>query len=220
MIYFFLLSSLRKEHFEAVGIEEKKPYSYLTDEEKRLLESSNRVYRIRLKNVGGLVMPIILHVTFEDGSDREVRLPVEMWRTSSEKCSTQIICDQPIRKIELDPYRETSDVNRSNNYYPAQLEPSRFQLFKARRGQRGGFGGGDNPMQRAKKEEEDKAKADAKPADVKPADAKPAEVKPAEFKPAEVKPADAKPAEMKPAEKKPATPKKKKKKKGIKVDSE
>lgn len=34
MIYFFLLSSLRKEHFEAVGIEEKKPYSYLTDEEK------------------------------------------------------------------------------------------------------------------------------------------------------------------------------------------
>ena len=34
MIYYFLLSSLRKEHFEAVGIEEKKPYSYLTDEEK------------------------------------------------------------------------------------------------------------------------------------------------------------------------------------------
>ena len=34
MIYFFLLSSLRKEHFEAVGIEGKKPYSYLTDEEK------------------------------------------------------------------------------------------------------------------------------------------------------------------------------------------
>ena len=29
MIYFFLLSSLRKEHFEAVGIEEKKPYSCL-----------------------------------------------------------------------------------------------------------------------------------------------------------------------------------------------
>lgn len=34
MIYFFLLSSLRKEHFEAVGIGEKKPYCHLTDEEK------------------------------------------------------------------------------------------------------------------------------------------------------------------------------------------
>lgn len=34
MIYFFLLSYLRKEHFEAVGIEEKGAYPYLTDKEK------------------------------------------------------------------------------------------------------------------------------------------------------------------------------------------
>lgn len=34
MIYFFMLSSLRKEHFEAVGIEEKGSYYYLTGEEK------------------------------------------------------------------------------------------------------------------------------------------------------------------------------------------
>lgn len=35
MIYFFLLSFLRKEHFEAVGVGEEKPaYHHLTDEEK------------------------------------------------------------------------------------------------------------------------------------------------------------------------------------------
>ena len=34
MIYFFLLSSLRKEHFEAVGIEGKSSYDSLTGEEK------------------------------------------------------------------------------------------------------------------------------------------------------------------------------------------
>ena len=34
MIYFFLLSSLRKEHYTEMGIEEKEPYHYLTDEEK------------------------------------------------------------------------------------------------------------------------------------------------------------------------------------------
>ena len=34
MIYFFLLSSLRNEHFEVVGIGEKKTYCHLTDEEK------------------------------------------------------------------------------------------------------------------------------------------------------------------------------------------
>lgn len=34
MIYFFLLSSLRREHFETFGIEKKETYHYLTDEEK------------------------------------------------------------------------------------------------------------------------------------------------------------------------------------------
>lgn len=34
MIYFFLLSSLRKEHYAEVGLEEKEPYHCLTDEEK------------------------------------------------------------------------------------------------------------------------------------------------------------------------------------------
>ena len=34
MIYFFLLSSLRREHFGIFGIGEKKAYQHLTDEEK------------------------------------------------------------------------------------------------------------------------------------------------------------------------------------------
>ena len=34
MIYFFLLASLRREHYAEVGLEEKEPYHYLTDEEK------------------------------------------------------------------------------------------------------------------------------------------------------------------------------------------
>lgn len=40
MIYFFMLSSLRKEHFEAVGIEDKGSYYYLTNEDKmRIIEN-------------------------------------------------------------------------------------------------------------------------------------------------------------------------------------
>ena len=34
MIYFFLLSSLRSEHYEAVGITDRKQYGALSDEEK------------------------------------------------------------------------------------------------------------------------------------------------------------------------------------------
>ena len=40
MVYFFLLSSLRKEHFEEVGIEDKGSYYYLTNEDKmRIIEN-------------------------------------------------------------------------------------------------------------------------------------------------------------------------------------
>lgn len=194
--------------------EQRKAYekmlSELNDEEKKLLESSNRIYRIRFKNVGGLVMPIILHATFEDGSHREIRIPAEIWRTSSERCATQIVCDQPVVQFELDPYRETADVDRKNNFYPPKLEPSRFQLFKGRREFRGGAGG-DNPMQRAKRAEEEKAKAE------KAKEEKAQAEKAAEAKKPETKPDSASP-EMKKDESK-ETPKKKKNKKTIKVDA-
>ncbi len=130
----------------------EKSLSELSDKDKAMLESSNRFYRVQFKNVGGLVMPVILMVTFEDGSTREVRIPAEVWRVDSSQCDTMIIAEQPVKSIELDPYRETADINRDNNYYPSKLEPTRFQLFKAQRRNTD-----DNPMSRAKKAEEAKA---------------------------------------------------------------
>jgi len=97
-----------------------------------------------LKNVGGLIMPVILMATFEDGSTREIRIPAEIWRVDSAQCDTLIVADQPLKSLELDPYRETADINRDNNFFPPVIEASRFQLFKMRRNAE------DNPMQKAK----------------------------------------------------------------------
>jgi aminopeptidase N len=144
----------------AVTDEQRQAYdkamSELSEKDKEMLKSTDRFYRVSFKNVGGLIMPIILMVTFEDGSTKEVRLPAEIWRVDANACDTLIIAEQPIAKIELDPYRETADINRDNNYFPPVLEPSKFQLFKA---QRRGGGGEDNPMSRARRAEEAKAKA-------------------------------------------------------------
>ena len=141
----------------AVTDEQRKAYekamSELTEKDKALLESTDRFYRLQFRNVGGLVMPVIVLLTLEDGSTREVRLPAEIWRVDSNVCDTLVIAEQPIVKFELDPYREIADVNRDNNTFPVTLEPSRFQLFKAQR-----RGGEDNPMARAKRAEEAKAK--------------------------------------------------------------
>jgi hypothetical protein len=126
--------------------------SELSDAEKKLLDDNNRYYQVTFKNVGGLIMPVILIATYDDGTTQEIRIPAEIWRVDNLQCATTITTTKVLKSIELDPYRETADIDRNNNHYPPLLEPTRFQLFKSR------FGGEDNPMQRAKREEEAKAK--------------------------------------------------------------
>jgi hypothetical protein len=115
----------------------------LTPEEKALVEAKTQFYRIRLQNIGGLVMPVILRAEFEDGSTKDYRFPAEVWRMNSERCSVQIITDKPVVRIELDPRQETADVDRNNNHFPPRIEPTRFRVFKTTRAPNAGP---SNPM--------------------------------------------------------------------------
>ena len=94
---------------------------------------------IELENVGGLVSPVILKVTFANQESKQIRLPVEIWRQNSHKTSRLILSKNEIVKIELDPRLQTSDVDRNNNYWPQQPIESRFKLFKEEKT--------ENPMQ-------------------------------------------------------------------------
>lgn len=167
--------------------EQRKAYekakSELTDKDREMMASAKYFYRVQLKNVGGLVMPVILMVTFEDGSTREIRIPAEIWRVDNAACETTIMAEQSVKSIELDPYRETADINRDNNHFPTVIEPSRFQVFKQQQQRRGQMNAEDNPMQKAKKAKEAKEKAEAEAAKAK-------ETKDEGAKPAD-KPADA-----------------------------
>ncbi len=147
--------------------------SELSEKDKAMLESNDRYYRVTFKNVGGLIMPVILMVTFEDGTTREIRIPAEVWRVDSNQCDTLFIANKPMKSLELDPYRETADIDRNNNYFPPAIESTKFQLFKSRRAGRDEESGG-NPMQAAKAAEQKKAeatKAEAAKAEAAKADA-------------------------------------------------
>ncbi len=122
----------------------------LSAEERQQLQEKNNYYTVRLRNVGGLVMPIILKFTFEDGSEQLLRLPAEAWAKDNRSTRTSIISAQKLVTVELDPQLETADTNRDNNYFPARLEPSHFQLFKGDKG-----GDEDNPMQAEREREEE-----------------------------------------------------------------
>lgn len=103
----------------------------LTDRQKELLQSGMNFYVIDLKNIGGLVMPVILEVEYTDGSREELRLPAEIWRYNNTAVSKLIMTKKEIRSIMLDPHLESADVDLSNNSFPRRPINRRFQLAPA-----------------------------------------------------------------------------------------
>ena len=146
----------------------EKMMAGLSEEEREQIASKTNYYSVSFTNEGGLVMPVIFKANFADGSDRIIRLPAEIWSKNNERASTSFISEKELVSIELDPHRETADVNRDNNYFPPRLEPSRFQLYKGSQRSRGGR---DNPM-KAERRREEAAKKKAEAAEKKKAEAK------------------------------------------------
>ena len=110
-----------------------KMHSKLEQWEKDLLASESKFYIIDFANKGGLVMPILLDITYVDDSTEHVRIPAEIWRRTPEKVSKLLIRDKEIKSIALDPNWETADVDVNNNYWPARPIQSRFELFKRKK---------------------------------------------------------------------------------------
>jgi hypothetical protein len=106
-------------------------------------------YELSLSNKGGLVMPLIIEWTYKDGTKEVERIAAEIWRKNEKKITKVFIKDKEVASIKQDPYRETADIDETNNTWPTiSSTPSRFQLFKSGRGARGAATGAPNPMQR------------------------------------------------------------------------
>lgn len=94
----------------------------LTDVRKEILVKEVYLCQVDLKMIGGLVMPIILKLEYEDGSNEEVRIPAEIWRMQNEilekTVSKVLVTNKSVKKIVLDPNLETADTDVSNNVWP------------------------------------------------------------------------------------------------------
>lgn len=112
----------------------------LSESQQKLLQSNQYFYVLEFNNAGGMLMPIIIQVTYKDGSKEVFRFPVELWVKNTITCTKEIISNQEIVEFQLDPFLETADIDTSNNVFPRKPEVSRFELFRQQ--QRSG-----NPMQ-------------------------------------------------------------------------
>jgi hypothetical protein len=116
-----------------------------TPEEKKLKYGQKNYYELFFSNKGGLVMPIILEWTYEDGTKEVERIPAEIWRKDEHSVTKVFVKDQPVKSVRLDPYRETADINLSNNSKPMPETPQLFKVYKQHRQEEK-----PNPMQKAK----------------------------------------------------------------------
>lgn len=123
-------------------------FARLSDDEKQLLGSGMNYYQIDLSSPGELVMPVILEFEYSDGTKETHRIPAEIWKMNDKKISKVFYSKKELVRVVLDPYLETADIDRGNNYWPPKQEPTRFELYKSN------HGGGENPMQRAKRAKE------------------------------------------------------------------
>ena len=146
---------------DAIDDEDYKQYlASLSEEEKNLMAKNQHFYTLSFENKG-LVMPLILQFKYADGTEEIKRIPAEIWRFG-DKVTKTFVLDKMVTDIVLDPYLETADVDVSNNTLQPTTSPDRFEIFKRKNGPRGS-GGGENPMQRARKAEKLKKEQNKQP---------------------------------------------------------
>ena len=145
--------------FKATEADKKKYETYLaglSPEDKALLESNTNFYVLTLKNEKDNVMPVIVRMQFEDGTDSVARYPAEIWRFNDSSVKKVISTKKKVVQWTLDPFFEVADIDTENNSFPRVATPTRFQLFKQQGSPYGNRG--PNPMQT------ERASGTAKPA--------------------------------------------------------
>jgi hypothetical protein len=134
--------SMKVDHLEKVPAQERAKLQDI------------HAYQIDFSNKGGMVMPIILEFTFVDGSKLRDKSSAQIWRKNENKVSKTYYFDKKLKSVQLDPMRETADIDTSNNFWGEIPAPAtNFQVFKQKTGNaaRGAAQERVNPMQAAGK---------------------------------------------------------------------
>ena len=115
----------------------KKFYDGLADWERkaydRAMEDGKYLYFVDFENIGGLISPLPVKITYEDGTSEEHMIPAEIWRRNSNNVTKLFSLDKRAVGFILDEAHQTADTDYSNNAFPQSIAQSRIELFKSNR---------------------------------------------------------------------------------------
>src|SRR6266536_2871649 len=130
--------TFKVQHFETVPVDDTTKQKF----------ANEFLYQVSFSNKGGLVMPIIVQWTFTDGTTEMDRIPAQIWRKNEQHVNKVFMKVKEVATIQLDPLRETADIDVNNNNWPKAEVPGNFTIYKLKKAARG-QSQGVNPMQKA-----------------------------------------------------------------------
>ena len=104
----------------------------LDDKEIMDKAAKKNYYAMKFANKGGLVSPIILEFTFDDGTKKVERIPAEIWRLNEQSITKVFSFEKEVTNIILDPFSETADTNTENNVFPKLKAKSKFDKLDSK----------------------------------------------------------------------------------------
>ena len=88
-------------------------------------------YEVVFDKPGGLVMPIIIDIKYEDGETVRKKYPAQVWRKNDNEVRKILTSNKKIIEIVLDPDKETADIDERNNSWPKKEDQTDFDKFKS-----------------------------------------------------------------------------------------
>ncbi|WP_088322678.1 M1 family metallopeptidase [Polaribacter tangerinus] len=92
-------------------------------------EVPSYIYSVEFEKPGGLVMPLIVELTYADGTTKRETFPAQIWMKDDTSAKRVFASTKEIKSIVVDPDFETADVDTSNNNWPKK-EGDKFSEFK------------------------------------------------------------------------------------------
>jgi hypothetical protein len=98
----------------------------VSPEDKVNLKKPKYFYEVEFNKPGGMPMPIIVQITYEDGTVDNYKYPAQIWRYNNETAKKVFAVSKAIKQIQIDPKLETADIDVTNNSWPKVEAKSKF----------------------------------------------------------------------------------------------
>lgn len=99
---------------------------HFTDAERAALKQPKYFYEVTFDKPGDMLMPIIVELTFADGTTQTQSFPVQIWRRGNQTAQRVFATDKRVTKITLDPKLQTADIDVTNNVWPKTAVKDKF----------------------------------------------------------------------------------------------